>query len=116
MADRALSETDFANIVLRTGPGTAELRLGDVAEIEDGYAETDLAYFYNGQPAVKVTAYRIGDETPIEVAEAVKEHAKELGATLPDNTDVTIWADDSELLRGRIDLLVKNAQLGLRWC
>ena len=113
VADRALSESDFADIVLRTGAGTAELRLGDIAEIDDGYAETDLAYFYNGQPAVKLTAYRIGDETPIEVAEAVKEHAQALGATLPDNTDVTIWADDSELLRGRIDLLVRNAQLGL---
>ena len=83
VADRALSESDFADIVLRTGAGTAELRLGDIAEIDDGYAETDLAYFYNGQPAVKLTAYRIGDETPIEVAEAVKEHAQALGATCP---------------------------------
>jgi multidrug efflux pump subunit AcrB len=113
VADRALSQDDFASIILRTGTDSAELRLGDIAEIEDGYAESDLAYFYNGRPAVKLTAYRIGDETPIEVAQAVKEHAQLLQKTLPDNTEVTIWADDSELLRGRINLLVKNAQLGL---
>jgi multidrug efflux pump subunit AcrB len=113
VADRALTVEDFESIILGTGAGTAELRLGDVAEIEDGYAESDLAYLYNGKPAVKLTAYRIGDETPIDVAAAVKDHAQMLASTLPDNTDVTIWADDSELLRGRIDLLVKNAQLGL---
>src|SRR5690606_28761616 len=68
---------------------------------------------YDGEPAVRITAYRVGDETPTAVAAAVRDYAETLRAQLPDSVKVHIWEDDSEVLRDRIDLLLKNAAAGL---
>ena len=113
VADRRQSGHEFADVVVRDTADGASVRLGDVATITDGYAETDQAVFFEGRPAVQVTAYRVGDETPMQVAGAVREYADELRAQLPAAIELDIWADDSRLLRGRIDLLLGNARIGL---
>ena len=103
----------FGDVVLRSGAGGAAVRLADIATITDGYADTDQAVYFEGRPAVQVTAYRVGDETPMQVAGAVRDYGERLRAELPANVALDIWADDSQLLRGRIDLLVGNARIGL---
>jgi multidrug efflux pump subunit AcrB len=113
VADRRLEGHGFADIVLRGTQQGAQVRLGDVATIRDGYAEDDLFAYYNGQPAVRLVAYRIGDETPTRVATAVAELADELQAEMPDGVEVALWDDDSKMLESRIDLLVRNARMGL---
>ncbi|MBL8616010.1 MAG: efflux RND transporter permease subunit [Deltaproteobacteria bacterium] len=111
--DRKRTAEEFADIVLRGTAGGATLRLGDVATITDGYQDNDLAYYFNGQRAVKVTAYRIGKETPSKVADAAKAVTAELDAELPDTITVATWKDDSEILEARISLLMRNAWQGL---
>ena len=113
VADRRITAGEFEDIVIRGTPDGGELRVGDVASVRDGYAETDQASYYNGELAVRLVAYRVGDETPMEVADAAKELAALLDAELPDTITLTTWDDDSQLLRGRIQLLVKNAAMGL---
>ena len=113
MADRRRSGAEFADVILRGTAGGAEVRLGDIATIRDGFADTDQASYYNGQPAVRLTAYRVGNETPTRVAGAVHDYADRLRVELPATVSVDIWDDDSEKLRGRIDLLVRNARYGL---
>ena len=111
--DRKRTADDFADIVLRGTAGGATLRLADVALITDGYQDNDLAFYYNGQRAVKVTAYRIGKETPSAVSDAAKGVAAKLDAELPDTVTVATWKDDSEILEARIALLMSNAWQGL---
>ncbi len=113
VADRALTVADFADIPLRSTADGASLRLGDVASIRDGYAETDQSNHYNGKRAVRVVAYRVGDETPASVSEAVRTYQQELEADLPDHVQVAVWDDDSEKLTDRISLLLKNGAIGL---
>ncbi|MFT4975114.1 MAG: multidrug efflux pump subunit AcrB [Myxococcota bacterium] len=113
LSDRRLTGAEFEDIVLRSTSTGARLRLGDIATITDGFAETDQAAYFNGRPAVQVTAYRVGAETPNSVATAVKAYAEVLRAELPPTVAIDVWNDDSELLAGRIKLLVDNAWLGL---
>ena len=113
VADRKTSATEFEDIVLRGTKAGFEVRLGDIATVRDGYADTDQATSWNGLPAVEIVAYRVGDETPTAVAEAAREVLDDFGATLPDTVSVAVAEDDSELLRGRIDLLLNNARIGL---
>ena len=111
--DRREAGHEFGDVVLRSGAGGAAVRLADIATITDGYADTDQAVFFEGKPAVQVTAYRVGEETPMQVAGAVRDYAETLRGELPAAVSLDIWADDSQLLRGRIDLLVGNARIGL---
>ena len=113
LSDRRESGTEFGDLILRSTTSGASVKLGDVATVTDGYTETDEASFFNGRPAVRVTAYRVGNESPQQVSKAVRDFLDEFRADVPANVTLAVWNDDSELLKGRIDLLVRNAAQGL---
>jgi multidrug efflux pump subunit AcrB len=106
--------SEYRDIVLRSRPDGSRLRLGDVATVTDGFREEDRVAHFDGQRAVLVDVYRVGDEGPIDVAVAAREYVEgELNAKLPPGVSATIWNDTSEVYRDRIDLLVRNAEMGL---
>jgi multidrug efflux pump subunit AcrB len=113
LADRRESGSEIADLLLKSTRGGGQIRLGDIATITDGYEDTKQLSRYDGKPAVRLTAYRVGKETPTAVAAVVRDYAAELRAELPDSVGVHVWNDDSESLRQRIDLLLRNAGMGL---
>lgn len=113
LADRRRSGPELENVIVRGTAGGGEIRLGDIATIRDDYQDADKAYFYNGRRAMRLTAYRVGDETPTTVSQATHAYADQLRTQLPANIHIDIWDDDSELLEARIGLLVDNAKYGL---
>jgi len=112
-AERRDRGKEFADIPILSRADGTEIRLGDIARIIDGFEDTDEAAFYHGKPAVELKVYRIGDQTPVEVAEAVKAHAAEIDERLPPGIGVAVWRDWSEIFRERMSLLLRNARLGL---
>ena len=113
VADRRLRGADFAQIPIK---GTAEgftIPLGEIATINDGYADNKQESFFNAKPAARVVAYRVGDETPTSVATVVKEVANSLREEFPPSVRIDTLKDSSEILEGRIDLLIRNATTGL---
>jgi multidrug efflux pump subunit AcrB len=112
VADRRVTARDFEEIVLRGTGDAHEVRLGDIARVRDGYEDSDQAYFFNGKRAVQLTAYRVGDQTPMQVASAAHRYAERLDAELAGAVSVDTWDDDSIILRDRIDLLTRNARTG----
>jgi len=112
-AERRDFGKDFADIPILSRADGTEILLGDIARIIDGFEDTDEAAFYHGKPAVQLKVYRIGDQTPVEVAEAVKGHVTEIDERLPPGIGVTVWRDWSEIFKQRMGLLIRNARLGL---
>ncbi|MCB9777608.1 MAG: efflux RND transporter permease subunit [Alphaproteobacteria bacterium] len=112
VSDRKRTAQALSDVIVLSTPAGGTVRLGDIAKIQDGFQETDQASFFDGKRAVRVTAYRIGDETPQKVAAAVHHLDDELNASLPDTIHTAIWDDDSVLLQGRIRLLLENAFYG----
>ena len=49
----------------------------------------------------------------MEVASSIKSYVEKTAPTLPDGVEIGTFSDESVLLKGRIDLLTKNAYLGL---
>ncbi len=113
VVDRRLTAEGFADVVIRGTAQRHELRLGDIATIVDGYEDTDQTIEFGGLPAVQLVVYRVGDQTPTEVATAVKDYTEGLRARVPANITLSTWSDDSEALEDRINLLFKNAVMGL---
>ncbi|MDP6634724.1 MAG: efflux RND transporter permease subunit [Phycisphaerae bacterium] len=115
MKERRDFGRDFADIpIVSTNDGT-EVLLGDIAEIRDGFAETDTFATYNGKPAVSLEVYRVGQQSVLDVATVAHKFAKEYAAQLPEGTGVTIpeASDLSVMYRQRMDLLARNAKIGL---
>ncbi len=98
--------------IITTGDGS-RLLLGQIATVTDGFAETDTEATYNGKPAVLIEVSRIGEQTPIEVAEAARRVVSELKQTLPPGLSIDLRNDRSEIYRQRLGLLLKNGYLGL---
>src|SRR5690606_37411050 len=100
-------------VLLVSRPNGSQVRLGDVAQIRDGFSDVDQASSYNGLPALRVDVFRVGDEVPLEVASAVKEFAEQQKRELPKSIEVAIWDDVSQIYADRISLLLENGYLGL---
>ena len=112
-AERRDLAPQFREIPLIAGSDGTPVRLGDIATVTDGFADTDQSTHHNGKQAAIVQVYRSGDQTPIQVANIVKEFAKTFQADLTDGFHVTTQDDMSEIYRDRINLLLRNALLGL---
>ena len=104
---------EFGKIpIITTNDGTQVL-LEDIADIKDGFEETDYAATYNGKPSVMIEVYRVGDQTPIAVSDAAKQVVAAVNQELPDGLKVVLRNDRSEIYRQRMGLLVRNGYIGL---
>jgi multidrug efflux pump subunit AcrB len=103
---------EFERIVVLTRPDGTRLTLGEVASVRDGFEEEDRFARFDGEPAVLITVYRVGDQRVIELVETVKAYVDEARATLPEGISLTVWSDGSRSLRDRLDILVRNGMNG----
>ena len=104
---------EFATIPLITTAEGSVLYLGDVAKIKDTFEERDRYATYNGKRAVGIEIYRVGEQTPIGVADAVRSAMVEIERDLPPGIEWAVNRDRSEIYRQRLELLLKNAFYGL---
>jgi len=111
--DRCDYGREFAQIPIVTTPDGTQVLLEDIADIRDNFDETDKFSFYNGKPAMSITVYRVGRETPLTVEKAVLEVLDELRATMPDNIEFATWSNRAVMYRDRMNLLLKNGIMGL---
>lgn len=104
---------EFEKIVVLTRNDGTEVRLGDIAEVVDGFEDTELVSRFDGHPAASVKVYRIGQQDALGVADTVRDYLKNKRGSLPEGVSIESWEDSSVILRSRMDLLKRNAYLGL---
>ena len=110
---QAYRGNEFERLPLLTLADGTRLDLGDVARIDDGFAETDQSARFDGEAAVLVRVFRVGDQGAIEIADAVKEYVEQAQLRLPEGIRLTPWQDDTKILRSRLDLMLRNGRAGL---
>jgi len=103
---------EFEKLVLFTRPDGTDLRIGDVAKVVDGFAETDQFARFDGKPAVLLQVYRTGDQAALSVADAVKRYIRTAQPRMPAGIHLTTWQDASKVLKDRLDLLLRNGRTG----
>jgi len=112
-AARAETGSEVEDIVLRSNPDGTLLRVGDVGTVNDGFREMDQETYFNGKRAVLVNVFRAGDQSPLTIADHVHSWVAEHGDDLPPGVEAVAWNDSSEIYADRIDLLLRNAMIGL---
>ncbi len=103
---------EFESLILLSRADGTRILLGDVANVVDGFAETDQAARFDGEPAVLITVFRVGEQSAIDIASSVKDYVKEAARRLPAGISLTTWRDESRVLRSRLELLTRNARFG----
>ncbi|GAU07669.1 efflux RND transporter permease subunit [Desulfoplanes formicivorans] len=104
---------EFGKIPIITGNDGTSVLLEDIAEINDGFEDSDIFASFDGQPAVLIDVYRIGDQTPIDVADAVKRNVETFRQILPQGLSLNILKDRSNVYKQRLELLLTNGYMGL---
>ncbi len=103
----------YSDIAVIDRPDGTTVRLGDIADVRDTFRDTDQFLSFDGKPAAMVAVFRVGEQKPIEISRAVKSYIEEKQNSLPDSVTLATFDDKSELLKSRMNLLIKNALLGL---
>ena len=103
---------EFENLVVMTGADGTRVRLHDVANVIDGFEDTDQKLWFNGQPAALVRVSRIGEEDVLDITRDVKQYIAASANRLPEGVTLTVWNDDSKFLRDRLDTLIDSARQG----
>ena len=109
---QAYQGQEFENLIVRTRADGTRIYLKDVAEVVDGFSDTDLSFRFNKRPAALITVSRVGDEDIQEISQAVEEYVALTKLKLPNNFEMIIWNDDSEILEDRLDTLIGAALQG----
>ncbi|HKK99256.1 MAG TPA: efflux RND transporter permease subunit, partial [Desulfotignum sp.] len=79
----------------------------------EGFEETNRYATFNGKPAILVEVFRVGDQKPIEVANAAQKRADMFQESLPRKVGVSMISDRSQVFEQRAGLLLKNGYIGL---
>jgi multidrug efflux pump subunit AcrB len=104
---------EYADITIVEKSDGTEVKLSDIADINDTFMETDEVFNFDGKPAAMVAVYRVGKQKPLEISRLVREYVKQKKLTMPDSVAISIWNDFTDYLKSRRNLLIKNACLGL---
>jgi len=108
-----LIKQDYEDIIVFTNPAGQTVKVKDIATVKDGFEDSELYSYFDSQPSKLLTVYRTGDQGAIDVADAVKGYVERKKNSMPEGTHISFWQDNSELLKGRIKLLSRNAIFGL---
>jgi len=102
---QAYRRADFESIVVKTNPDGSIVRVGDVANVVDGFVEDALRTRFNGNPAAIIEVSRVGDQNAIEIADTVKQYIDAKQASLPVGMELSYWDDDSARLSDRLSTM-----------
>jgi multidrug efflux pump subunit AcrB len=105
--------SEFERIPLLTTPEGTVVRLGDVTTVENGFEDSKTEATYDGARSIGIGIYRVGKQTPISVSQATRKVMAELETDLPPSLHYAINGDSSEIYQQRLELLLKNAFMGL---
>jgi len=108
---QAYRRLDFEDLVVRTNPDGSVTRLREVATIVDGFEDVDRHSLLNGAPAAYVTVKSVGDQQVLDVEGKALEFVEAM--PLPEGVAATVTKNRANILRSRIDLLVRNGLMGL---
>ena len=103
---------EYENLVLMTRADGTRLRLGDVATVIDGFAETDQFARFDVQPTILVSVFRTGNQSALEIGALVSDYVERTQAVLPDGISLTVWQDSAEILNARLSLMLRNGITG----
>ena len=111
MQERKQWAEEFADITIVSSPSGARVTLGDIATISDGFQETGFHGHFNQTPSVELEIFRVGDQSPLDVADAVTGILEDFN--LPPGVKYRIDSNRAEDYEERLSLLTENGILAI---
>lgn len=104
---------ELADLVIINSPGGGEIKLGDIARIENKFQNREERIELNGVPAGVLQVSKNTTDDTLKVFDAMQAFVDAENKILPEGTRLTITNDGASLVRDRLQLLLKNGWQGL---
>lgn len=95
---RLVTPEQFGEIIVRTGPDSAMLRLKDVARVELGGQDYSVSSRANGMVARMGAVYLLPGANAIATGDLVKAKLQEIATTMPDGLEYRIVVDTNDFV------------------
>ncbi|MBU1419436.1 MAG: efflux RND transporter permease subunit [Proteobacteria bacterium] len=105
--------SEFSRIPIITTSSGTTLFLEDLAVVTEGFEDSNRLTTYEQQRSMALLVYRVGKQTPIGVSDVTKEAMADIETSLPPGISWKITSDSSDVYKQRLELLLKNAFIGL---
>jgi multidrug efflux pump len=86
---------DFARLVVARGENNYLVRLGEIAQVEIGAANTASSFRTDGKNSVGIAVVKRPGASTLTVAQALREEVRRVQSTLPSNMSMVINQDSS---------------------
>jgi len=109
---QAYNQAEFENLIISHREDGSILRLGEIATVNDGFEEQAILNRFNGQRAMGIEVYSVGQQSAITVADKVKSYIETKRAGLPQGIHLDYWRDSSQVVKNRLSTLINSAIQG----
>ena len=72
MNEQKQAAEEFGEIEILSSESGASVTLADIGKIRDGFEEAGFHSQFNQQPSIQLNIYRVGKQSPLEIAKAVE--------------------------------------------
>lgn len=103
----------LAALIVRSTAQGGQVRLGDIADISEGFAQDDDVILFNGKPAAILDITKTRAEDSLRTLDALKAFLAAERAELPAAVTLEITSDGVSVVRERLTLVVVNGLQGL---
>ncbi|AWB68399.1 AcrB/AcrD/AcrF family protein [Saccharobesus litoralis] len=110
---QAYNADDFANITIISYADGTQLKLGDIANIRDGFADVDLEVGFNGVKAIDFQAMISDQPDLFGGTQSARDYIEKARKVLPAGLKIDINYEMRQLFDSRLNLLTGNAIGGL---
>jgi multidrug efflux pump subunit AcrB len=109
----ARSAEEIAAIEVRSTPSGQKLIVGDIAEVAEGFDQGQTEGRRHGARAVELEVQRSVTSDALDAADALDRYLADLPSDLPAALNIEVYDILANLIRERIDLLLRNGLGGL---
>jgi CzcA family heavy metal efflux pump len=113
VSGQAHNPQEISDIVVKTAPAGAPVRIGDIAELKTSYKPVYTIVTANAKPAVLMSVYRQPIGNTVMVAKEVHKEIESIRRTLPKGIELKPFYDQSEIVNDSIDSVRDAILIGL---
>lgn len=109
---QAHTGAEYEDINLISGPDGRLIKLGDIANVIDGYSESNFYALFNGKPSIGIQVGARDREDSLLISKAVRDYVDTKKYQLPSSVQLDYYADTTYYLDDRLNMMIKNIVMG----
>jgi multidrug efflux pump subunit AcrB len=109
---QAYTGEEYGNLIVRTNPDGTRLVLSDIANVIDGFVESEGFARFDREPTTSIRVKSTGNQNDLEIAAAVRNYVEQKQKALPEGAKLAVWGDTSFYLNARLDMMISNMVMG----